>query len=114
MKDLPVLLARALMGGAAVCIFAAAGEVLEPKKFAGIFSAAPAIAMASLAVTAMTRGLPAVQASAIGMACGAVGMVAYCLVTVFVLRRIGATRGSIATLAVWAAVAALTFLLVAR
>jgi len=111
-KEAPLLLLRALLGGTAVSVFAVFGEVLQPKKFAGLFAAAPAVAIASLGITAATKGVSAVQSNALGMACGAAGMVAYCLVTVFVLRHVGAGKGSAATLLVWAAVAGLSFLLV--
>jgi uncharacterized membrane protein (GlpM family) len=114
MKELPLLVVRGLLGGAAVCIFAVIGEVVQPKKFAGIFAAAPAVAVASLGITAATKGLEVVRADAIGMACGAVGMIAYCIATVFVLRQVRAGKGAAATLVVWAAVAGLTFILVAR
>ncbi|GAC1334288.1 MAG: hypothetical protein NVSMB17_15750 [Candidatus Dormibacteria bacterium] len=114
MKEVPLLLVRALMGGTAVCLFAVLGGALQPKKFAGLFAAAPAVAVASLGITAASKGLTAVHEDALGMACGAVGMTAYCLASVFVLRRVGAGAGSSATLVLWAAVAGLTFLLVAR
>jgi len=44
---------RFLIGGAVVCLFAALGDALKPKSFAGLFSAAPSIALASLGLAAL-------------------------------------------------------------
>ena len=46
------LLYRFLIGGAVVMLFAAIGDVLRPKSFAGIFGAAPSISLATLALLA--------------------------------------------------------------
>ncbi len=43
---------RFLVGGAIVSVFACLGDVLKPKSFAGLFGAAPSVALATL-------GLPA-------------------------------------------------------
>ena len=42
---------RFLAGGIAVSGFAALGDVLRPKSFAGLFGAAPSIALATLIIT---------------------------------------------------------------
>jgi hypothetical protein len=42
------LLLRFLIGGIAVSLFAFIGDLLKPKSFAGLFSAAPSIALGSL------------------------------------------------------------------
>ena len=42
------LFIRFLIGGAVVSSFALLGEVFRPKTFAGLFGAAPSIALASL------------------------------------------------------------------
>jgi hypothetical protein len=39
-----------------VCLFAALGDALKPKSFAGLFSAAPSIALASLGLVALQNG----------------------------------------------------------
>ncbi|MFN2463683.1 MAG: DUF3147 family protein [Candidatus Dormibacteria bacterium] len=114
MKELPLLVLRGFLGGTSVCLFAVVGEILQPKKFAGLFAAAPAVAIASLGITAATKGLNAVHQDGLGMAVGAVAMTCYCVATVFVLRRVGAGAGSAATLLLWAAVAGLGLLLVLR
>jgi hypothetical protein len=42
---------RFLVGGIAVSAFAALGDSLRPKSFAGLFGAAPSIALATLLIT---------------------------------------------------------------
>ncbi|MDQ6747289.1 MAG: DUF3147 family protein, partial [Candidatus Dormibacteraeota bacterium] len=94
MKEWPLIAVRAVLGGTAVCLFAVVGEMVQPKKFAGIFAAAPAVAVASLAISIATKGVGAGEANALGMIAGAAGMIAYCVVAVFVLRRMHALSGA--------------------
>ena len=42
---------RFLIGGIVVSLFAVTGDILRPKSFAGLFGAAPSIALATLALT---------------------------------------------------------------
>ena len=114
MKELPLIAIRALLGGSAVCLFALVGQALQPKKFAGIFAAAPAVAVAALAISIATKGPAVGRANALGMVAGAAGMIAYCLVAVFVLRRVRALAGSLAVMPAWAAVAGGALFLVSR
>lgn len=114
MGQFGVLAVRALAGGAFVVLFSVLGELLRPKSFAGILSAAPSVALASLLVTAFSRGEVAVWASALGMIAGAVALVAACIVGVDAVRRFGALRGSLATLAVWLTVAGGLYAVVLR
>ena len=48
---------RFLAGGIAVSTFAALGDSLRPKSFAGLFGAAPSIALATLLITLRKRAL---------------------------------------------------------
>ena len=50
------ILIRFLVGGAVVTAFAAMGDVLRPKSFAGLFGAAPSVALATLGLTIATEG----------------------------------------------------------
>lgn len=106
MKELPLLAIRAVLGGTAVCLFALIGQMVQPKKFAGIFAAAPAVAVAALGISIATKGITIGTANALGMVAGAVGMIAYCLAGVFVLRRTHALVGSLVVMPVWGVVAA--------
>jgi uncharacterized membrane protein (GlpM family) len=92
---------KCLAGGIMVCLFSLVAEVVKPKKFAGIFAAAPAVALASLLVIAYTKGLEAVSASATGMLYGALGMLLYCAAASFLVRRFRALPGSLAAMPVW-------------
>ena len=42
---------RFLIGGIVVSLFATLGDVLRPKSFAGLFGAAPSIALATIGLT---------------------------------------------------------------
>jgi len=50
------LLFRFFIGGVVVCAFAALGDVLKPKTFAGVFGAAPSVALATLYLTISSQG----------------------------------------------------------
>jgi uncharacterized membrane protein (GlpM family) len=97
---------KALAGGLLVLAFAALSKTLKPERFAGVFSAAPSIALASLAVTLVFTGTKDLPAIGVGMAAGAAAFVAYCLAAVPLVRRFGAWKGSATALLIWAAVAA--------
>ena len=47
---------RFLVGGLIVSVFAVLGDLFEPKSFAGIFGAAPSVALATLALTISSKG----------------------------------------------------------
>ncbi len=50
------ILIRFLVGGAVVSLFALIGDVLKPKRFAGLFGAAPSVALATLSLTIAREG----------------------------------------------------------
>ena len=50
------LVFRFVVGGSVVSLFAVIGDVLKPKSFAGLFGAAPSVALATLALTIATDG----------------------------------------------------------
>jgi Protein of unknown function (DUF3147) len=49
-------LVRFIAGGAIVSAFAIIGDVLKPKSFAGLFGAAPSVALAALVMTTASDG----------------------------------------------------------
>ena len=84
---------KAVAGGVFVLAFAALAQTIKPKRFAGVFSAAPSVAIGSLLVTTVFKGAPDVVASARGMAVGAVAFFVYCVAVVALIRRWGTWRG---------------------
>jgi hypothetical protein len=47
---------RFLVGGIVVSAFATLGDILSPKSFAGLFGAAPSVALATLGITVYRHG----------------------------------------------------------
>ncbi|MGI5489267.1 DUF3147 family protein [Microtetraspora malaysiensis] len=105
MGEVLVLAARGLCGGLFVMAFALIGELVMPKQFAGIFSAAPSVALAGMTITMAVNGGVPVAESALGMIAGAIALVAYCASAVPLVTRLGARVGTVAALAAWAATA---------
>lgn len=96
---------RALLGGIMVLAFALVSEMFSPKRFSGIFSAAPSVALGSLAVTLVAKSASDVAAAGEGMLVGAIALLLYCLVAVPALRSAGAVKGAGLALVVWCVVA---------
>lgn len=101
-----ILIIKGLAGGALVVAFAVLSESLAPKRFAGLFGAAPAVALAGLTITLLDKGMHDAHESAVGMIAGSAGMVAYAAATIPLLRRTRASRAAVAALGAWALVAA--------
>ena len=68
------LLLRFLIGGAIVSGFAIAGDLLKPRSFAGLFGAAPSVALATLALTVAHEGTGYVAAECHSMLIGAIAL----------------------------------------
>jgi hypothetical protein len=92
------LLARFAAGGIVVSVFAVIGGVLRPKSFAGLFAAAPSVALATVALTVMRKGPAYAATEARSMIFGAAAFLIYaCIVS----RTLFRTRhGVLATTAV--------------
>jgi hypothetical protein len=114
MKEIPLLLLRAVLGGSFVVAFSALGEALRPKSFGGVFAAAPSVALASLLITTFTKGSMAVALAATGMVGGAVALVAACVVGIDSVKRFRSVPGAIAAIGVWLATAAAIYIVVLR
>jgi hypothetical protein len=56
MLEMTPLIFRFVVGGIIVSIFAMLGDLLKPRSFAGLFSAAPSVALATLGLTILTDG----------------------------------------------------------
>lgn len=75
-SELLMTAARVLAAGMLVCTFALIGELAKPKQVAGIFSAAPSVALASLLVLLVGGRHADLQPELRAMAAGAVAFVA--------------------------------------
>jgi uncharacterized membrane protein (GlpM family) len=109
MDDLWLLLLRGVVGGAFVLAFAVLSEMLRPKSFAGIFGAAPSIALASLLVTIANKGEHAARIQSLSMIFAAFAMIAYCLTAVVTVDRFGALRGSALAFVSWGIIATFAY-----
>lgn len=105
LTDAAEVAAKTLLGGAVVVAFALLAETLSPKRFAGVFAAAPSVALASLAMTGAFDGSSSARRACLGMVAGALGFVVYALVAPRAMRRLGPLRGSVTALAGWFVVA---------
>jgi uncharacterized membrane protein (GlpM family) len=89
-----------------VLAFALLSEGLTPKRFAGLFSAAPAVALAGLTIVVLDKGVHDAHKNGLGMIAGSAGMVAYAAAVVPLLRRLRASRAAMLGLGVWGVAAA--------
>lgn len=100
-------LIRFVFGGVVVSIFAMAGDVLRPKRFAGLFSAAPSVALVSLALAIAQKGLPFAAIQAQGMMLGAIALGLYCILVCQLIMRwnVQALSATVLALPLWFAAA---------
>jgi uncharacterized membrane protein (GlpM family) len=100
MKDLVL---RFLIGGLIVSLFSALGEVLRPKSFAGLFGAAPSIALATIGITIAQQGKAYVATEAHSMIFGSIAFFCYAAAASWVLMRYRphALTATIALMPVW-------------
>src|SRR3954468_2215337 len=104
-EDVAVLAIKALNGGLFVVAFALIGSVVTPKRFAGLFSAAPSVALANLSVAAVVKGPDHVRENSIGMVIGAVALVVFCLGARRLVARFDVLLRSAAACGLWLLVA---------
>ena len=104
---------RFAVGGAVVSSFAILGEVLRPKSFAGIFGAAPSVALASFGITVMHHGSQYGAIEARSMLLGAVACFFYILAAKWLLVRfrLSALFTTLTAMPVWFATAFLLLFL---
>jgi uncharacterized membrane protein (GlpM family) len=76
------ILVRILVGGFFVSLFALIGDVLKPKSFAGLFGAAPSIALATIVLTAAKEGRAYVAVEAHSMLFGGIAFFIYAMASV--------------------------------
>ena len=99
------LVIRFVIGGLVVSLFAVLGDKLRPKSFAGLFSAAPSVALASLGLAAAKYGTTYAAHEARSMILGAAAFVLYAWIVSRLLFRtkLPVLATTVASLAVWLA-----------
>jgi hypothetical protein len=102
------LIIRFLVGGAIVSAFALLGDALHPKGFAGLFAAAPSVALATISLTAASEGRGYAALEARSMIAGEVALVAYAVACTYYLgvRHTKSAPTAVLLLGLWGAVAA--------
>jgi hypothetical protein len=98
---------RFFIGGIVVSLFAILGDVLRPKSFAGLFGAAPSVALATLSLVFFKHGGSYVATEGRSMVLGGLALAAYSLVVCQLLMRAdwSALKATAAALTVWIVVA---------
>jgi uncharacterized membrane protein (GlpM family) len=108
------LVLKGLAGGTFVVAFALIGSVVKPKRFAGLFSAAPSVAIASLLIAAYAVGVSKTDQDARSMILGAVAMIVASVLGLPLLGRLSALRTASCIAGFWFAAAALGYMIVLR
>ena len=97
------MVVRFILGGFVVSLFAMFSDALRPKSYAGLFSAAPSIALATLGLTIHKNGYAYAAWEARSMVVGAFAFLSYAAAISCILRRyeISARTAALATLPLW-------------
>ena len=98
---------RFLLGGAVVSTFAMLGDVLRPRSFAGLFGAAPSVALATLGIALCRHGVDYAAQQSQTMIAGAIALAIYSVVVCHLLvrTRLRAAPAALLSLVVWLAAA---------
>ena len=96
---------RFIAGGTVVSVFAVLGDLLRPKSFAGLFGAAPSVALATLTLAFWKEGPGYVAVEGRSMVLGALGLALYSVVVcqLMVRARMSALTATICAMPVWLA-----------
>jgi uncharacterized membrane protein (GlpM family) len=101
------LVLRFLAGGIIVSVFALIADVVKPKDFAGLFGAAPSVALATIGLTIASQGRWYAAIEARSMIAGAAAFLIYAIACVYFIgmRHFKAAPTAIALLSIWMVVA---------
>jgi len=101
------ILIRFVIGGLVVSLFSLISDLLKPKSFAGLFGAAPSVALASLGLASLTEGKEIAATEARSMILGAAALLAYAAMLSYLLLRfrVGAFRVALPGLLLWVGMA---------
>lgn len=107
---------RFLVGGVVVSAFAVLGDVLKPKSFAGLFGAAPSVALATLGLTVTANGKAYAARECRSMVVGAGAFLIYAWICTRVLLKyhVSAMWVTVGAALVWIACAVPVWFLVLR
>jgi len=105
LKDLVI---RFIIGGFVVSLFSVISDLFKPKTFAGLFGAAPSVALASLVLTALKHSKEMAAVEARSMIIGALALFIYATFVSYLLLkfRLPALWASLSSLLLWLAAAA--------
>lgn len=94
---------RFLIGGAVVSSFAVLAEIFRPKSFAGLFGAAPSIALATIGITILHNGKAYAALESRSMIIGAIAFLCYAAAVSAILMRarMRALTATVALLPIW-------------
>lgn len=81
------ILIRFLIGGAIVSFFAILGDLFKPKSFAGLFGAAPSVALATLSLAILKDGKHYASTEVRSMELGALAFLVYASLVARLLAR---------------------------
>ncbi|GIQ75381.1 DUF3147 family protein [Bradyrhizobium sp. ma5] len=98
---------RFLIGGVVVSAFSMLGDILRPKSFAGLFGAAPSVALATLGIAIYQHGAAYAGQQSSAMTAGAIALAVY---SVFVCQlliraRLRAASAAVLSFVIWLIVA---------
>ena len=98
---------RFALGGIVVSAFAIVADVVRPKSFAGLFGAAPSLALATLSLAIWQKGTGYGVIEARSMILGSLALAVYSLVVCQMLERLrwSALAATSAAIVVWFAIA---------
>jgi hypothetical protein len=80
-------LIRFLVGGLAVSAFAVVGDIFRPKSFAGLFGAAPSVALATLAIAFWNQGPAYAAVEGRSMVIGSLALCLYSVTVCQLMKR---------------------------
>jgi len=108
------LIVRFLIGGVIVSFFAVLAEIFRPKSFAGLFGAAPSIALATIGITIAGHGKTYAAIEARSMIYGAIAFLLYasCVCIVLIRLKPPALAATVFLMPVWFAVSFAFWLIV--
>ncbi len=101
------ILIRFVVGGLVVSAFSLIGDLLKPKSFAGLFGAAPSVALATLGLTIAKQGSSYAATEAHSMLAGAIALFVYASLVSWVMmhRKLKALWVTMGALPIWLGVA---------